>query len=107
MPHVTYVEPDGATHRVEIATGTNLMRVALDKAFPGITGDCGGVCACGTCHIVIAPEWASQTGARSEMEESMLELADDVQETSRLACQIEMTDSLDGLVVFLPDADGQ
>lgn len=105
MPKVTYIESGGEQHVVDVQPGLSLMEGAVQNSVPGIAAICGGACACATCHIYIDEAWRSATGARNELEESMLEMADDVQPNSRLACQIKMSDELDGLVVRLPDAE--
>jgi 2Fe-2S ferredoxin len=103
MPRVTFYEFNGTRHDVEAVGGVSLMRAAVDNSVPGIDADCGGACACATCHVFVEPEWLSRTGTRAEMEESMLNFAAGTQDNSRLACQIEMSDALDGLVVRLPE----
>ncbi len=104
MPRVTFVEPDGTEHQVEVANGLSIMEGALSNGVRGIDGDCGGNCACGTCHVYVAAEWRALTGEQSEMEHDMLEFAEGVREDSRLCCQIPMSDALDGLVVHVADA---
>jgi 2Fe-2S ferredoxin len=81
------------------------MQGAVTNGVSGIAAICGGACSCATCHVYIDEAWRSRTGARNDLEESMLEMADDVQPNSRLACQIKMTEELDGLVVRIPDGD--
>jgi 2Fe-2S ferredoxin len=103
MPKVTYIESRGEQHVVDVKPGLSLMEGAVQNGVPGIPATCGGACACATCHIYIDEAWRSRVGARNELEESMLEMADDVLPNSRLACQISMTDELDGLVVRIPD----
>ena len=103
MPKVTYIESRGEQHVVDVKPGLSLMEGAVQNGVPGIPAICGGACACATCHIYIDEAWRSRVGARNELEESMLEMADDVLPNSRLACQISMTDELDGLVVHVPD----
>lgn len=105
MSKVTYIDSGGEQHVVDVPTGSSLMEAAVQNGVPGIPAVCGGACACATCHIYIDEAWRSKTGARNELEESMLEMADDVQPNSRLGCQIKMTDELDGLVVHVPDND--
>ena len=104
MPVVTYVEHTGAEHRVTLQAGASLMQGAVANSVPGIDADCGGACACATCHIFVDPAWAERQGARNAMEAAMLDFADGVQETSRLACQIKVAEDHDGLVVHLPPA---
>jgi len=103
MPQVTFIEFNGTRHEVEVPSGTTLMRAATDNSVPGIDGDCGGQCACATCHVLVDPAWAERTGARNASEANMLEFVDDLREQSRLACQIMLTDALDGLVVAMPE----
>ena len=98
MPKVTYITPSGETIVIEDAKGT-LMSVAVDNQVEGIDGDCGGVCSCATCHVHIDPAWASKVGPAGDLEIGMLELEDDIKETSRLGCQVKLTPELDGLVV--------
>ena len=98
MPTVTYLTAAGEKIVVENATGT-LMSAAVENQVPGIDGDCGGVCSCATCHVHVDPAWAERVGKPNDAEEGMLELEDHVTEHSRLGCQVELTDDLDGLVV--------
>lgn len=103
MARITYVEHDGTEHVVDVAEGVSLMEGALSNGIPGIDGDCGGNAACATCHVFLTPEWLAKTPERSEMEVSMLELADEYRpEASRLACQIVASDALDGMRVDMP-----
>jgi 2Fe-2S ferredoxin len=103
MPKITFFEHDGTRHDVEATAGQSLMRAAVDNGVPGIDADCGGECACATCHVYVDPAWFDKTGARSDMEQSMLSFAAVTQDNSRLSCQIVVDDALDGLVVRLPD----
>jgi ferredoxin, 2Fe-2S len=104
MLKVTFNGFSGVVHTVEVPLGTTLMRAATDNRVPGIDGDCGGNCACATCHIYVDPAWADRVGARSAAEEDMLNSVDELRGNSRLACQITLTDALNGLVVSLPEA---
>jgi 2Fe-2S ferredoxin len=104
MPRVTFISFTGGTHTVEVPPGTTLMRAATDHRVPGIDGDCGGNCACATCHVYVGPPWLERLGARTATEEEMLNCVPERQDGSRLACQIALTDALDGLVVALPEA---
>jgi len=104
MPQITFVEFNGTNHKITVNEGTTVMEAAVDNGVPGIDADCGGQCACATCHVFIDGDWADKTPARGEMEESMLELAEGVTEFSRLACQIPVSDALDGMTVQLPEA---
>jgi 2Fe-2S ferredoxin len=103
MPDVTYVESDGTEHRIDVAVGTSVMQGAINHMIPGIEGDCGGLCACGTCHVYVPELWSAKCGAPDELEEGILEFAFAVDARSRLSCQIEMAEVLDGLVVHLPE----
>jgi 2Fe-2S ferredoxin len=104
MPKVTFKGFAGGAHTVEVPLGTTLMRAATDNRVPGIDGDCGGNCACATCHVYVDPDWSDRVGAGAASEEAMLNLVADLRGNSRLACQITVTDALDGLVVSLPEA---
>ena len=103
MPQVTFIEFNGTQHTVAAETGLSLMSAAIDNNVPGIDADCGGSCACATCHVYITAPWQTKLGAQSKMEEDMLDFAAATQPNSRLACQIEITDALDGLVVSMPN----
>lgn len=104
MPKITFIDAKGTAREVETTSGTSLMEAAVQNLVPGIDGDCGGACACATCHVYVAEDWAGKLADKDDMEESMLDFADDVQPTSRLCCQIRMTDELDGIVVTTPDS---
>lgn len=104
MPVITYIEHSGREHRIDLPIGGNLMQGAVSNGISGIDGDCGGACACATCHILVDPAWIARVGDRNPVEASMLEFAEGVQDTSRLACQIKASADLDGLVVRLPAA---
>jgi 2Fe-2S ferredoxin len=103
MPKVTFIAHDGKRFEVEAQAGLSLMRAAVDNDVPGIDGDCGGQCACATCHVFVDPAWAERTGQRTQQENDMLNFAAELRETSRLACQVQVTDELDGLVVAMPE----
>ena len=100
---ITFVEHSGEQHSVTAGDGQNLMQVALDNGVPGIDADCGGGCACGTCHVIVDPAWREKVAPADDNEEAMLSMSPDPQEGSRLSCQIQMSDALDGLVVQLPE----
>ena len=104
MVAITYREFDGTSHTVDAETGKSLMLNAVDNGVPGIDADCGGACACATCHVYVPDEWQSVTGERGDMEESMLQLAEGVNDNSRLSCQIDVTDAMDGMVVDMPES---
>ncbi|MFN4354638.1 2Fe-2S iron-sulfur cluster-binding protein [Parvibaculum sp.] len=104
MTKVNYIEASGKVYSVEAEAGISAMEAAVKNAVPGIDGDCGGAAACATCHVYVDDEWIGKTGpAQDGLEKSMLEFAEDVRETSRLACQISLTPALDGLVLKLPE----
>ncbi len=103
MPKITLVEHNGTNHTVDAEVGTTLMQSALDNGISGIDADCGGACACGTCHCFIQGDGLAITGEASELEGSMLSMRPDREKNSRLSCQIDITDAMDGLVVQLPE----
>jgi len=104
MPQVTYIEHNGTAHEIELEEGLSVMRGAVDNGVPGIDADCGGECACATCHVFVEEPWLEKTGEPSEQEASMLSFAATAQPNSRLSCQIIMSPALDGMVVRLPEA---
>ncbi|NBN63509.1 2Fe-2S iron-sulfur cluster-binding protein [Pannonibacter tanglangensis] len=103
MPHITFITTDGARHEVDAAEGATVMESAIKHMVPGIEAECGGACACATCHVYIDEAWAAKTGSPEPMEEDMLDFAYDVRPTSRLSCQIKISAALDGLVVHVPE----
>ena len=103
MPKITYIEHNGTSHTIEVRSGLSVMEGAVKNNIPGIDADCGGACACATCHVYVDEAWTAKTGAPSAMEESMLDFASEVLPSSRLSCQIKVTDALDGLVVRMPE----
>ena len=102
MPKVTFVQPDDSRTTVEIPVGTTLMEGAVDHDVAGIIAACGGSCSCSTCHVHIDAEWTERVGGPHEAEKDVLEFAIDPDDRSRLSCQIEVADALDGLVVHVP-----
>jgi 2Fe-2S ferredoxin len=103
MAKITYIEFDGTEHTVEVRNGLTVMEGAIKNNVPGIDADCGGACACATCHVYVDEAWREKTGTASTMEESMLDFAQNVEPNSRLSCQIKVTDALDGLIVRMPE----
>jgi 2Fe-2S ferredoxin len=103
MPTLTYIEFDGTKHTIDAELGTSVMRGAIDHGVPGIDADCGGECSCATCHVIVNDEWMHVVGRPAEDEEAMLDLNPEREVNSRLSCQIEVSDALDGLVVKLPE----
>ncbi len=104
MAKITYIEFSGAEHVVDVKPGLTVMEGAVKNNVPGIDADCGGACACATCHVYVDEAWLPKTGDKSAMEESMLDFAEGVEPNSRLSCQIKVTDALDGLVVTMPES---
>ena len=102
MPKITFIQPDGSEQVVEAEAGVTLMESAKMNDVPGIEAECGGACACATCHVYVDDAWREKTGKPSQMEEDMLDFAFDVREQSRLSCQIKLTPEFDGLVVRVP-----
>ena len=103
MAKITFIEHNGTSHVVEAENGASVMRAAVDHNVPEIDGDCGGECACATCHVYVEADWQAAVGARTETEETMLSFAAATHDNSRLCCQIVVSDALDGLVVHTPD----
>jgi ferredoxin, 2Fe-2S len=103
MPKITYIEFNGTAHEVEVPSGSTVMEGAINNNVPGIEAECGGACSCATCHVYVDPAWQAATGKPEHIEEGMLECAMDLEDTSRLSCQIEVSDQLDGLIVRLPE----
>lgn len=106
MAKITYIEFSGVEHSVEIEEGLTVMEGAIRNDIPGIDADCGGACACATCHIYVDAAWVDATGTPSPSETDMLELAAHLKPTSRLSCEITVSEALDGMVVRLPESQG-
>ncbi|PHP65955.1 (2Fe-2S)-binding protein [Zhengella mangrovi] len=103
MIHVTFVQPDGSRSTVEARAGESAMQAAVSNAIAGIEAECGGSMSCATCHCYVGDGWFEKTGERGETETDMLEFAQhEMRPESRLACQITMSDELDGLTLFVP-----
>ena len=102
MVKITLVQHDGTAVVGDATPGTTLMEFARDLGFPGIVAECGGVCACGTCHVYVDEAWIERTGEPSADEKEMLDITSDIRPSSRLSCQIEITPELDGLIVSTP-----
>ena len=103
MAKITYVEFEGKEHVIDVADGMTVMEGARDNAVPGIDADCGGACACSTCHVYVDDAWVGKLPEIEPMEEDMLDFAFEPKPVSRLSCQIKMTDEFDGLVVHVPE----
>ena len=102
MAKITYIEFNGKEHVVEVKTGMSVMEGAVKNLIPGIDADCGGACACATCHVYVDKAWLDKLEPMQEMEKTMLDFAEGVEGNSRLSCQIKVSDALDGLVVRTP-----
>jgi 2Fe-2S ferredoxin len=102
MARITYLTFDGREHEVEVANGHTVKDGAIDNMIPGIDAECGGACACATCHVYVDPSWAAVVGPAGAMEADMLEYLDTRADGSRLSCQIVVTDALSGLIVHMP-----
>jgi 2Fe-2S ferredoxin len=104
MAKVTYIEANGTEHVVDVQAGYSVMEGAVKNNVPGILADCGGACACATCRVYVDPAWREKTGVATEMELSMIEFQEDRDPSLRLSCQIKVTETLDGLVVRMPES---
>lgn len=104
MSSIIFIEHNGTRHETDIADGHSVMEGAVANMVPGIDADCGGACACATCHIYVDEQWLARLPARTEMEVSLLDFAPQVQDNSRLACQIKVSPELAGMIVHLPEA---
>jgi len=106
MPKMIFILPDGTAQDVDAPDGLSVMEIAQKNDIEQIEGACGGALACATCHVYVHPDWEKKClngeKHKSDEEEDMLDLAFDVRPNSRLSCQIQMSDELDGLVVALP-----
>jgi len=103
MPKITYITPDGAHHETIVENGYSVMEGAVNNDIAGIVAECGGACACATCHSYIDSEWLDKMPPMDGMEDSMLDAAFERKENSRLTCQIEVNDGLDGLIIHVAD----
>ncbi len=104
MPKITYIEHTGKEHTIDVPTGLSVMEGARDNNVPGIEADCGGACACSTCHVYVDEAWVDKLPPKDDMEADMLDFAWQPDERrSRLTCQVKVTDDMDGLVVHLPE----
>ena len=106
MPKVTYIEYNGKQHEVEVEKGLSIMEGAIQNGIPGIDGDCGGACACATCHVYVKEEWLDKLVDQNESEKDMLDFAFETKSNSRLSCQLMLDDKHNGIVVNLPEKQG-
>ena len=103
MPKITYIENNGTSHTVDVAEGLTVMEGAVQNNIPGIDADCGGGMACATCHVYVKDEWFDKINKKSEGEDDMIDQAYEPNLSSRLSCQIIVSDELNGLIVHLPE----
>ena len=103
MAKITFIQPDGSAQTVDGEPGMTVMETAKKHLIDGIEAECGGACACATCHVFVDEAWLEKVGKPAQMEEDMLDFAFDVRPNSRLSCQIKVSDALDGLVVRVPE----
>ncbi len=103
MTKIIFIDSDGIKRDVEAKNGLSIMEAAIKNLVPGIDADCGGACACATCHVYVDEKWMDKLPTKDDMEDSMLDFADDVRENSRLSCQIKVCDALDGIVITTPE----
>lgn len=104
MPQITFLIADGSRRTVVAKSGDSVMQTAIKNSVPGIDADCGGACACATCHVYVDESWLAHLPPIGEMELAMLDFAQTVRPTSRLSCQLPVTDEVDGLVVAMPES---
>lgn len=106
MPKITFIDVGGTSRAVEAPAGWTVMEAAVKNNVPGIEAECGGACACATCHVYVDDAWLDKVGTPDPMEADMLDFASDLKENSRLSCQIKVTPTIDGLVVHTPARQG-
>jgi 2Fe-2S ferredoxin len=104
MPQITFITADGAHRTVDARNGDSVMQTAIKNGVPGIDADCGGACACATCHVYVDEAWQERVDKVGDMEASMLDFAQVVLPNSRLSCQLQVVEALDGLVVVIPES---
>ena len=102
MPKITYIEDNGKSHTLDVENGLTVMEGAIQNNIPGIDADCGGGCACATCHVYVDEKWFSKLPKKEDSEQDMLDMAFEPNQFSRLSCQITISDELDGMVVKMP-----
>jgi len=106
MPKITYIEHNGESHTLEVPNGLTVMEGAVQNNISGIDADCGGSCACATCHVYVDEKWFNKLPNKEDAEEDMLDMAFELKPLSRLSCQLTVSDELDGLVVKMPSKQG-
>jgi len=102
MPKITYIEHNKKSHTVDVSNDLTVMEGAIQNNIPGIEADCGGACACATCHVYVDEKWFDKIPQKEDAEQDMLDMAIEPNKFSRLSCQITVNDKLDGLVVKMP-----
>jgi len=102
MPKITYIEHNGKSHVIEVPKELTVMEGAIQNNIPGIDADCGGSCACATCHVYVDEKWFNKLPKKENAEQDMLDMAYEPNSFSRLSCQLTVTDELDGMVVKMP-----
>ena len=103
MPKITFIDSAGSSRTIDAENGATVMETAIKNDVPGIEAECGGACACATCHVYVDEPWGEKVGAPTPMEEDMLDFGFDVRPNSRLSCQIKVTEDLEGLSVSTPE----
>ena len=106
MPKITYIEHNNKSHEIEVSNGLSVMEGAVQNNISGIDADCGGSCACATCHVYVDEKWFNKLPKKESAEEDMLDMAFEPNKFSRLGCQITVTDKLNGMVVKMPSKQG-
>ena len=106
MPKITYIEHNGTPHEMDVPNGLTVMEGAVQNNIPGIDADCGGSCACATCHVYVDEKWFNKLPKIKKAEEDMLDMAFEAKKFSRLSCQLTVVDEFDGLVVKMPSKQG-
>ena len=106
MTKIVYIEHDGKSHSIDVKSGLTVMEGAVQNNIPGIDADCGGSCACATCHVYVDEKWFGKLKEKESAEEDMLDMAFEPKKLSRLSCQIVISEELDGLVVKMPSKQG-
>ena len=103
MAKITYIEHSGKSHTIDVNNGLSVMEGAVENNIPGIDADCGGGMACATCHVYVKEEWFDRINKKTEGEDDMIDQAFEPKKNSRLSCQIQVSDVIDGLEVYLPE----
>ncbi len=104
MPKITFIDYQGNEAIVDATVGDSLMEAAVSNDVPGIDADCGGACACATCHVYVAEDWMSVVGEPEDLEAEMLDVAEAVKGNSRLSCQVKLSEQMDGMVITTPES---